>query len=118
VPALTFCVSASFCLAKPFASSSLRNVSVAREKARFPVGNLMAGASTLVLRTAEDGQASSISSQVGASHPSGWGKAGPTAANVLWRRCHNPLDSDLAPRRLFERGAHACKVPPIIRIGS
>ena len=35
MPALTFLVSASFCFANSFAFSSLRNVSVAREKARF-----------------------------------------------------------------------------------
>ena len=35
MPAVTFWVSASFCLANSFAFSSLRNVSVAREKARF-----------------------------------------------------------------------------------
>jgi hypothetical protein len=35
VPALTFRVSASFCFANSFAFSSLLNVSVPREKARF-----------------------------------------------------------------------------------
>jgi hypothetical protein len=35
VPAATFWVSVSFCFANSFAFSSLRNVSVAREKARF-----------------------------------------------------------------------------------
>ena len=70
MPALTYCVSASFCLAEAFRLQLAAKCFGRSKKARFPVGNLMAGASTLVLRTAEDRQASSISS--GRREPPEW----------------------------------------------
>jgi hypothetical protein len=46
VPARTFWDSVDFCFANSFASSSLRNVSVARAKSRFPDRNFVSSNET------------------------------------------------------------------------